>query len=220
MNEVSAAATDASTMVDATTPPRENVIRRMYRWVMSWAETPYGTPALAAISFAESSFFPIPPDVLQIGLSVARPKWSYFYAAVNTAASVAGGIFGWMIGVWFWAAVGWFFFAYVPGFKPEVFNYVRDLYHQNAFLTILAAAFTPIPYKVITIAAGVFDVSLWVLFIASLIGRGARFFLVGTLIFWFGERVRLLIEKYFELATVVFFVLVVGGFVVLKLLTH
>ncbi|MEX2558972.1 MAG: hypothetical protein WD403_03610, partial [Pirellulales bacterium] len=126
-------------------PARVNLVRRMYNWVLGWADTPYGTPALAAISFAESSFFPIPPDVLQIALSIARPRRSFYYAAVSAIASVLGGIAGWFIGYALWASVGEFFFNYVPGFSRQNFDHVARLYGDNAFLAIVGAAFTPIP---------------------------------------------------------------------------
>ena len=108
----------ASSTIDpppAAAPRSENVLRRLYHWVLHWAETPYGTPALFAISFAESSFFPIPPDVLQIALSVSKPRRSFVYAAVSAIASVLGGIFGWFIGLVLWSAVGDYFMKYVPG---------------------------------------------------------------------------------------------------------
>ena len=197
-------------------PRRPHIFRRLYNWVLHWAETPYGTPALFVISFAESSFFPIPPDVLQIALSVSKPKRSFYYAAVSTVASVLGGIVGWLIGFALWAAVKGFFFGYVPGFTPENFEYVRKLYGDNAFLAIFAAAFTPIPYKVFTIAAGVFDISLWTLIVASVLGRAGRFFSVATLIYFVGPKVKTLIDKYFELATILFFVLLVLGFLAIK----
>lgn len=200
----------------AAPAPRRNVFRRMYDWVLSWADTPYGTPALAAISFAESSFFPIPPDVLQIALSVAKPRRSFYYAAVSAAASVAGGIVGWLVGAALWHAVDGFFFEYVPGFTPENFDLVRQKYQENAFIAIFAAAFTPIPYKVFTIAAGVFDVSLGVLFLASVLGRSGRFFLVAAMIRIFGPTVKDLIERYFEVATLVLGALLIGGFLAIK----
>ena len=140
-------------------PPPENrggLIRRLYAWVLRWAETPYGTPALFVISFAESSFFPIPPDVLQIALSVSKPRRSFHYAAVSAVASVLGGIAGWLIGYGLWSAVGQYFYDYVPGVTPDRMAFVGELYQEHAFWSIFAAAFTPIPFKVFTSAAGVF----------------------------------------------------------------
>ena len=199
-------------------PTPRNPLKRLYRWVLGWAETPYGTPALALISFAESSFFPIPPDVLQIALSVAKPRRSFYYAAVSAVASVLGGIAGWYIGRTLWLQVDDFFFKYVPGFSLQNFEYVEELYGENAFLAILAAAFTPIPYKVFTIAAGVChrSVSLETLIIASILGRSGRFFLVATAMFFFGEPAKAFVERHFEWMTLALFGLIVVGFMAIR----
>jgi membrane protein YqaA with SNARE-associated domain len=203
-------------------PRRRGLIRRLYDWVLHWAETPYGTPALFVISFMESSVFPIPPDVLQIALSVSKPRRSFFYAGVSAVASVLGGIFGWLIGFALWAMVGEFFYNYVPGVSRENVAYVGGLYQQNAFWSIFAAAFTPIPFKVFTISAGIFHeyVSLITLIVASALGRSARFFLVAGSIYFFGPSVRSFIEKRLELITIVLFVLMVLGFLAIKYLVH
>jgi membrane protein YqaA with SNARE-associated domain len=200
----------------AASTAKPNLVRRLYAWVLGWANTPYGTPALFFIAFAESSFFPIPPDVLQIALSVSRPKRALFYAAVATIASVLGGVLGWYIGFALWDAIGEWFFAHVPGFTRETFQLVENKYNDHAFMALFGAAFTPIPYKVFTIAGGVFHVALPTLIFASVLGRGARFFLVGTLIFFFGARVKVFLEKYFEIVTIALLVLGVGGFVAVK----
>lgn len=197
-------------------PKKENVLRRLYHWVLGWADTPYGTPALGAISFAESSFFPIPPDVLQIALSVSRPKWSYYYALVNSVCSVLGGIAGYAIGMWFWGSLSGYFLGVVPGFTQANFDYVQGQFHKNAFLAVVAAAFTPIPYKVFTIAAGVFSVDFATFVLASIVGRSGRFFLVATCIFFFGERVKGFIEKYFEIVSLILFAMIVAGFFAIK----
>lgn len=202
----------------AATEARPNPLKRLYNWVLHWAETPYGTPALFGISFAESSFFPIPPDVLQIALSVAKPKRSFFYAAVNTAGSVLGGILGWVIGFAVWVSVSGFFFQYVPGFTEQNFQFVQQKYEANAFLAIFAAAFTPIPYKVFTIAAGACGIPLVTLVLASVAGRAGRFFLVASCIYVFGPGVKKLLDQYLELATIAFTVLLIGGFVAVKYL--
>lgn len=190
---------------------RPNAFKRLYLWVLHWADTPYGTPALAGISFAESSFFPIPPDVLQIALSVGRPKRSFFYAAVNAAASVLGGIAGWAIGAFLWNVAEGVVFA-IPGFTHEAFEHVQRLYLGNAFVAIVTAAFTPIPFKVFTIASGVFGVPLPVLVAAAAIGRSGRFFLVAACIYVFGPAVRSFLDRYLEWVTVALFALLVGGF--------
>lgn len=202
----------------APAPRRAGWLRRLYYWVLGWAETPYGTMALAALAFAESSFFPIPPDVLQIALSVGKPRRSFYYAAVSAAASVLGGIAGWYIGRGLWWSVSDFFFNYVPGFSHANFNHVQHLYDDNAFWAILAAAFTPIPYKVFTIGAGVFNVSLQTLIVASVLGRSGRFFLVATAIFFFGARAKAVLERHFEWMTLLLFALIAAGFLAIRLL--
>lgn len=191
-------------------------MRRLYYWVLSWAHSRYGTPALFVISFTESSFFPIPPDVLQIALSVSKPRRSFYYALVSTIASVLGSILGWMIGYAIWELTSEFFFSYIPGFSAEKFEQVAELYQANAMLAILAAAFTPIPYKIFTVAAGACHVPLGVLVIASILGRGGRFFLVATAIYFFGEPAKRFLERYFELVTIAGFLLLVGGFMAMK----
>ena len=204
--------------MEETVPPspRKSVVRRLYDWVLSWADTPYGTPALFVLSFLESSFFPIPPDVLQIALSAGKPKRSFWYATVSLVGSVLGAFLGFLIGYAFWVATQDFFFTYVPGFSEELFEKVRGYYGANAFLAIFTAAFTPIPYKIFTIAAGVCQISLLTLFVASVIGRGARFYLVAAIMYLFGPTVKYWIEKYFDILSIVFTVLLIGGFVLLK----
>ena len=171
-----------------------------------------------AISFAESSFFPIPPDVLQIALSVAKPRLSFFYAAVSAVASVAGGVAGWAIGAGLWHLMAPWFFAYVPGFSPEKFEYVESLFQGNAFLAIFAAAFTPIPYKVFTIAAGACSVPLGTLVLASALGRSLRFFIVAAVTFYFGATAKHVLDRYLEPVTIILGLAIVAGFVAIKFL--
>ena len=192
------------------------MFRKLYDWVLSWADTRYGVPALAVLSFAESSFFPIPPDPLLMALSLGKPKKAFWYAIVCTFMSVLGGIAGYFIGWALWDILSGFFFTYV--FSPESFDYVGSLYKQNAFLAILGAAITPIPYKVFTVSAGVFHVNLLYLIVASAIGRSSRFFIEAGLIYFFGERIRTFIDKYFNLLLTLFFILIVLGVVVVKFL--
>jgi membrane protein YqaA with SNARE-associated domain len=210
--------TTLTTLPSAEATPRTGLVRRLYDWVLHWADTPYGTPALALISFAESSFFPIPPDVLQIALSVSKPRRSFYYAAVSAGASVLGAIAGWAIGYFLWETVQEFFFSYV--FSRGAFEYVGQRYQENAFLAILGAAFTPIPFKVFTVAAGVFHgyVPLETLILASFVGRSGRFFAVAGCMYCFGPKAKELLERYFELATLLFFALLVGGFLIVKFL--
>ncbi len=184
--------------------PRRHIVRRLYDWVLHWAETPYGTPALGVLAFAESSFFPVPPDPLLIALDLGKPKRSFYFALICSIASVVGGMFGYLIGMGLWHLLADFFFAYIPGFTPEVFAKVQTMYNEYGFAAVLIAGFSPIPYKVFVLA--------------SAVSRSARFFLVSTLIYLFGEPIKRFIDRYFDLLSVAFVVLVVLGFVAIKYL--
>ncbi len=190
------------------------MIRRLYDWVLSWADTRFGVPALAAVSFIESSFFPVPPDPLLMALCLGKPKKSFWFAFVCSVSSVLGGILGYFIGLALWELLSGFFFTYL--FTPEAFTYVGDRYEENAFIAILGAALTPIPYKVFTIGAGVFKISLLTLIAASVIGRSARFFIEAGLIFFLGNRIKSFIDRYFNILVTLFFILLVLGFILVK----
>jgi membrane protein YqaA with SNARE-associated domain len=194
------------------------LIRRLYDWTLHWADTKWGPAALAILAFAESSVFPIPPDPLLMALSLGKPRKSFRFAAICTAASVLGGVLGYAIGYYLWHMVDQFFFSYVPGFSHQNFLYVQGKYKENAFLAIFSAALTPIPYKVFTIASGVFETGLTVLITASILGRGMRFFGVAALMGWLGDRARQFIDRYFNLLTVIFTVVLVLGFIAAKYL--
>jgi membrane protein YqaA with SNARE-associated domain len=189
-------------------------LRWLYDWVLHWADTPYGAPALAVLAFAESSFFPVPPDVLLIALCLAAPARSLRFAAVCAAASVTGGIGGYLIGWFIWDQVHEFFFSYV--FSKTVFDHVAELYNENAFWAVFTAGFTPIPYKVFTVAGGVFQINFGEFMLASALSRSARFFLVAGLIRAFGPPIKTFIDKYFNLLSVVFVILLLGGFLVIR----
>lgn len=190
------------------------LMRRAYDWVLSWAETPYGAVALAALSFAEASFFPIPPDVLLIALCIGKREKSMWYAGVCAVASLFGGILGYLIGWGFWEATDEFFYTYV--FSEAKFAAVQSYYHQYDFWIVFIAAFTPIPYKIITIAAGVCEINFGMFLIASIIGRSMRFYLVAGLIYLFGAPIKSFIEKRFNALTIAFVILLFGGFAALK----
>lgn len=191
------------------------MLRRLYDWVLHWADTPYGLWALFVLAFCESSFFPIPPDVLLIALAVARPPDSFRYAGICTLGSLAGGVLGYLIGWQFMEVIG----------QPIIDFYaltdktaqIQALYQRYDAWAIGVAGFTPIPYKVFTISAGAFDINFAVFMTASLFSRGARFFLVGMLIYFFGPRIRTFIDRYFNLLAVVFTVLLVGGVILVQL---
>lgn len=192
-------------------------IRRLYNWTVSWADHPGGAWALFFIAFAESSFFPIPPDILLIALCFgAREKW-WKYAAICTLGSVLGGIAGWLIGWGLREAVA---IPLLSMFDPSGHTQVKiqTWYDAYGFMGILIAAVTPIPYKVFTVFSGMASYSLPLLIGASIIGRGFRFFLVALLIRIFGLTVRPFIEKHLELCFAAGMVLLIGGFVILKYL--
>ena len=254
--------------------PSWHLHRRMYDWVLQWADTRYGGWALFVMSFAESSFFPIPPDVLLAPLVLGnRRKW-WKFAASCSLASLFGGMFGYAIGMWLWSGIGAIFHDHVPGFdratavlaggrdvegmfdhtgfelapgklkgdpiypltmttadgerltlaEPDVkemhvhaFTRVATLYEQYDVWIVAAAGFTPLPYKVITITAGVFEINFFIFCLASALSRAARFFLVAGLMGWFGPTIKPLIDKYFNLLCIAFMVLLIGGFALLKL---
>lgn len=191
-------------------------LRNLYDWVLGWAETPYGAPALFLIATAEASFFPIPPDVLLLALCVGRRENSLRFAAICTAGSVVGGAIGYAIGLGAWETVGPLFFHYVPGFTEAKFNMVGGLYETYNFWIVFVAAFTPIPYRVITIAAGVFQISFPMFMLASLVGRAGRFYLVAGMLYFFGEPIKGFIDRWFNLLVVAFTVLLIGGFALLQ----
>ena len=193
-----------------------HIFRRLYDWTLHWAHTRYGTPALFTLAFAESSFFPIPPDVLMIALALSRRERALFYALVCSLGSVLGGMLGYWIGYGLWHVVQPYFIPYV--FSREVFDKVVGYYNAEAFFYVFIAAFTPIPYKVFTIAAGVCQIPFWVLIVASAVGRSARFFLVGGLIYLFGAKMRAFVETYFDRLLWILLVLAILGFVAVKYL--
>jgi len=197
---------------------KPNIIRRLYDWVLHWAETPYAVPALFLLAFAESSFFPIPPDVLLIALAVSIPRKSFLYALICTTGSVVGGMLGYGIGLFAYDTIGVQIVEFYHG--QAVMAKIQFWYDTYGFWGILVAAITPIPYKVFTIASGVFHFNFLTFVGASIIGRGFRFFFVGGLIFLFGASIRTFIEKYFDILAILFTILLILGFVVLKFIVH
>lgn len=193
-------------------------LRRLYDWVLSWAETPYGLPALGLLAFIEASFFPVPPDVLLMALCLAIPLRSYRFAVVATIGSVAGGVLGYLIGWSLWDVLSPVFFDYIPGFTPAGFEQVRALFAKYDFWTVFAAGFTPLPYKIFTIASGAFQINFPIFILASFISRGLRFFLVAAMFYYLGRPARALIEKYFNQITLLFLALLIIALVVFNLL--
>jgi membrane protein YqaA with SNARE-associated domain len=200
-----------------------NPLRRLYNWVLAWAERPSAQYALFALAFAESSFFPVPPDVLLIPLVLGYRKRWFRLALTVTVASALGGIFGYVIGHFLWwggagqySGVAQFFFHHIPGFSEEVFRSMQLQYMKYGFWIVFTAGFTPIPYKIFTISSGAFGLNFVTFMAASVISRGARFFLVAFLIHYFGESIKTFIDKYFNWLALAFTVLLIGGFLLIK----
>jgi len=246
--------------------------------VIHWSYTRHAQTALFLLAFAESSFFPVPPDVLLAAMSIGNPKKWLRFALLCSIASVIGGTFGYIIGMFLWAGLGNFFYDHVPGFSRDVvvlksgqevsglvdrkcidvqmlldpspkfqktltypivlstrdgsspsmeeqtikevkikpFTTVGALYERYDWEIVAIAGFTPIPYKVITVTAGVFKINFIVFCIASVLSRSARFFIVAGLLGWKGEKIRPVLEKYFNWFSLAFVLLLVGGFAVIK----
>ena len=192
------------------------LIRKLYDWVLHWAATPYAMPALFIIAFVESSFFPIPPDVLLIAMVVAVPAGWLRFALICSVGSVLGGMFGYLIGYQFMDLIGNRIVEFYH-FQEE-WDKIGLLYEKYNAWAVAAAGFTPLPYKVFTLSAGAFEINFPIFFLASALSRSARFFLVAALLCKFGPPFKALIEKYFNLFTIVFMFLLVFGFFILKMI--
>jgi membrane protein YqaA with SNARE-associated domain len=190
------------------------MLRRTYDWTMALSGKRYAEAALAGVAFAESSFFPIPPDLLLIPMVLAERAKAWRFAAVATAASVIGGLFGYLIGAVLFEQVArpiLDFYGY--GAKFDAF---AGLYNQWGVWIVLTAGLTPFPYKVITIASGATGLNLAVFLLASLVARSARFFIVAALLYWVGPPIRAFIEKRLGLVFTALMVLLIGGFLVAR----
>jgi membrane protein YqaA with SNARE-associated domain len=199
-------------------PPaaKPHFVRRLYNWTLSWAERPGGAWALFFIAVIESSIFPIPPDVLLLALCVGAPKKSLRFAMICSVGSVLGGILGYGIGMYGYSYIGE---PIVNAYNGQaVMEKVKVWYDTYGFWGTLAAAITPIPYKIFTIASGVFQFPFGEFVLASVIGRTFRFVCVAGFIYLFGAKVKALIEKYFDWVAVIFLILLVAGFLALKFL--
>lgn len=197
-----------------------NAGRRLYNWMLSWGDSKWGALALFLFALAESSFFPIPPDVLLIALCIGAVSRSFRFSAICLAGSIVGAVIGYGIGYFLWqtpsgeyTSVANFFFAHL--FTEESFARVASLYDRYNFWIVFTAGFTPLPYKIFTISGGVFAINFTMFLIASIISRGLRFFLIGALIWKFGEPIKVFIDKYFNLLAILFTVLLVGSFILL-----
>ena len=192
------------------------MLRRLYDWTLELSGHKHALWALAAVSFIESSVFPIPPDVVLVAIILARPERAWMAALVCTLASAAGGLAGYAIGFLLYDTLGRSvleFYGYLDSFTE-----FQTAYNEHGWLIVFGAGLTPFPYKVITIASGVTQLDLVTFFVASVVSRGLRFFVVAALFWKFGPPIRGVIERYFGLATALFFALLVGGFLAIRLL--
>ncbi len=192
------------------------MLRRLYDWTISLARSPHALWALAVVSFVESSFFPIPPDVLMIPMIIARPSRAFLIAAVATVASVAGGLFGYYIGAALMETVGQPILELYG--KADSFAEMSAVFNQYGAWAVVVAGVTFLPFKVITIASGVTGLSLPVFILSSVFARALRFFLVAALLWRFGAPIRDFIERRLGLMFVLFCVLLIGGFALIGLL--
>ena len=190
------------------------MLKRLYDWVIKWAQTPYGPHALFLVAFAESSFFPIPPDVLLIAMAVAMPRRGFQLALICTLGSVLGGVCGYFIGWQFMAGIG-DRIVELYGLTAKM-DYISNLYQRYDAWAVGIAGFTPIPYKVFTISAGAFKINFAVFVLASLVSRAARFFLIGALFYFLGSQIQQFIDRYFNFLAVAFTLLLVAGFILIK----
>ena len=189
-------------------------LRRMTDWMESFADKPHAMLALFVLSFMESSFFPIPPDVLLIAIAISNPKRAFKAALWCSVGSVLGGIFGYYIGAVLMDSIGNPILQFY-GKEDAMADFVK-LYEEWGTLFLAGAAFSPIPYKVATIASGAANMDLTTFITVSSIGRAARFFLVAGLLFKYGAPIKAFIEKYFDIISIAFLILLVGGFVAVK----
>ena len=200
-------------------------LRNLYDWVLDLANKSYGVIALFIISFIESIFFPIPPDVLLIPLLIGNKKKIFRFAFICSIGSILGACVGFFLGnvIW-WNNKGEFsnialtFFKYVPSFDINAFNNIKLLYDKYDFMIIFTAGFTPIPFKIFTISAGAFGLNFFMFILASTISRSSRFFLLAWLIKLFGSSITLFIDKYFNILSFIFTFLLITGFIIIKVL--
>lgn len=205
---------------------KKNPLKSLYYWVLGWADSPYGPLALFLLAIAESSFFPVPPDVLLIALCIGGPyRWLRF-ATICSLGSVIGGCLGYLIGFAFYDVLGQWIIDFTATLSHQdtqaLYNKVAEYFAQYGAWVVGIAGFTPIPYKVFTITAGFSKMAFLPFLIASAISRSARFFIVaaiiGLLFEKYGERIKLFVDKYFNLLSLAFVILLILGFVVIKYL--
>jgi membrane protein YqaA with SNARE-associated domain len=191
------------------------MVKRLYNWILSWSESRWGWLALFTIALFEASWFPLPPDILLIALCLGATKKSFRFATLCLAGSILGAALGYGIGYFLWttpsgeaSAIANFFYDHI--FSVESFNNVGALYDRFNFWIVFTAGFTPLPFKLFTIAGGMFHINFPMFIIASMVSRGLRFFLIAGLIWKFGAPIKGFIDKYFNLLATLFTILLIG----------
>ena len=192
------------------------MIRSLYNWTIRLATTPYALWALVAIAFMESSFFPIPPDILLIPLILARTKHAFLIAGLATCASVLGGGLGYYIGLKFYELIGSVIISFYHA--EQLFNEFQTQFNQYGTIAVLIAGITPFPYKVITISSGIAELPFTQFIIYSTLARGIRFYIIALLLKKYGDSIRKFIEKHLNLVFIIFVILLIGGFILIKLI--
>src|SRR6516164_5639584 len=188
------------------------MLRRIYDWCVDAADKPHAVWILGGVAFAESSFFPVPPDIMLLPMSLAQPKRAWLYASVCTVASVLGGVLGYAIGALLYDSVGhWLINLYGLGDKVEAF---RASYAEWGALIILLKGLTPIPYKLVTITSGFAGYNIWLFILFSVITRGGRFFLAALVLNRYGDWIKVRIERHLALSVAILAIVLVAGFIV------
>ena len=192
------------------------IFRKLYNWTLDKSSKKEAPWFLSIVSFAESSFFPIPPDIILIPMVLAKRAKAFIYASLCTLSSVVGGILGYLIGLLLFNSIG----IHLVNFYhlDESINEFKNYYNTYGAWIVIIAGFTPFPFKVITISSGLFQLNFIIFILCSILSRGARFYLVAGLLYFFGEKIKIFIDKYFNILTILFFVLLIGSILIIKIL--
>ena len=192
------------------------IFRTLYNWTLDKSSKKEAPWFLSIVSFAESSFFPIPPDIILIPMILAKRAKAFIYASLCTLSSVVGGILGYLIGFLLFNSIGILLVNFYH--LDESINEFKNYYNTYGAWIVIIAGFTPFPFKVITIASGLFQLNFIIFILCSILSRGARFYLVAGLLYFFGEKIKIFIDKYFNILTILFFILLIGSILIIKIL--
>ncbi len=192
------------------------IFRNLYDWTLDKASKKRASWFLSIISFAESSFFPIPPDIILIPMILAKRTKAFFYAFICTLSSVFGGVLGYFIGLLLFNSIGLVVINFYH--LEEQITQFKNYYNSYGAWIVIIAGFTPFPFKLITIASGLFQLNFIIFILCSVLSRGSRFYLISILLYFFGDKIKLFIDKYFNFLTILFFILLVGGILIIKVI--